>query len=67
MSEQNADSVPTPADRGVDLLAALEASLIRAREDRSAGRWCRICDRYGSHHTDRHYLYEAQIDGSESA
>ena len=29
------------------------------QDDRSAGRFCGICDRIGSHHTDRHDLLHA--------
>lgn len=38
----------------------------RIEEDRSAGRWCDICQRHGGHHTDRHPERQRPMDMADA-
>lgn len=47
--------------------AALPPAAPKAIEDRSAGRWCDVCQQHGSHHTDKHdeFVYEPDVIDAE--
>lgn len=34
--------------------SGLYFATLTEKEDRSAGRWCEVCQQHGGHHTDRH-------------